>query len=144
MNRLQRFWAYGAAGVLSEVLTTSIKSPMRDKNYRLTAHTYLWMVPIYGSAAILFEPAHNALRSKPWWARGLAWTAGIFAVEAASGAAIKKVAGEVPWDYARPRGQMKEPVHYKGLVRPAYAPQWFLVGMAMEKLHDTLVPRESE
>lgn len=142
MNRLQRFWAYGAAGVLSEVLTTSLKSPSRDKNLRLSAHTYLWMVPIYGSAAVLFEPMHDALRSKPWWVRGMVWTAGIFAVEAASGAAIKKVTGEVPWDYARPRGQASVPTHYKGLVRPSYAPQWFAVGMAAEKLHDALVLRE--
>ena len=141
-SKWQRFWIYGAAGVLSEVVQTSLKAPMRDKNLRLTGHTYLWMFPIYGSAAALFEPAHDRLRNKPWWQRGLAWTGGIYAVEAASGTVIKKAIGEVPWDYARARGTRPVPVHVKGLVRPAYAPLWFAVGMGMEKLHDRLVPRD--
>lgn len=139
MNRWNRFWVYGAAGVLSEVVQTSLKAPMRDQNLRLTGHTYLWMFPIYGSAAVLFEPAHDRLRSRPWWQRGLAWTAGIYAVEAASGEAIRRVTGEVPWDYARARGTWPVPLHVRGLVRPAYAPLWFTVGLGLERLHDHLV-----
>lgn len=139
-SRWSRFWAYASAGVLSEVVQTSLKSPMRDKNLRLTGHTYLWMFPIYGSAAVLFEPAHDRLRTRPWWQRGLVWTAGIYAVEAASGAAIRRATGEVPWDYARPRGTRPVPRHILGLVRPAYAPTWFAVGLGLERLHDHLVP----
>jgi hypothetical protein len=44
----------------------------------------------------------------------------------------------VPWDYARPRGVKPEPTHLRGLVRPAYAPVWFAVGLGMERLHDLL------
>jgi hypothetical protein len=66
------------------------------------------------------------------------WTAGIYLVEAVSGEALRVATGEVPWDYSRPRGHKPEPTHWRGLVRPAYAPVWFAVGMGMERLHDLL------
>ena len=116
-----------------------MRSHGRDGDWRLSSHTYLWMLPVYGSAAFLFEPAHDRLRDRPRWQRGVAWTAGIFAVEAASGTAIRRLTGEVPWDYARPRGSKPVPRHLKGLVRPAYAPMWFAVGLGLERLHDRLV-----
>ena len=141
MRRAERFLAYGVAGWVFEVLFTGAKGPVRDRNWRLESHTYLWMLPVYGSAAYLFEPAHDALRSRPWRARGLAYTAGFFAVEAASGAAIARVTGEVPWDYGRPRGSRPVPRHWRGLVRPAYAPVWFAAGLAAERLHDRLASR---
>ncbi|MFL6238971.1 MAG: hypothetical protein ACJ735_05695 [Actinomycetes bacterium] len=138
MRRSTRFVLYGLAGCCSEIVTTGLRSHGRDGNWRLTGTTYLWMVPIYGSAAVLFEPAHDAVRRAgwPWWRRGLLWTAGIYAAEAASGAAIRHLTGEVPWDYGRPRGAKPEPVHWRGLVRPAYAPLWFGVGLGMEKLRN--------
>jgi hypothetical protein len=38
------------------------------------------------------------------------------------------------------------PKHWRGLVRPAYAPVWFAVGLGMERLHALLdrveVPRD--
>ena len=74
------------------------------------------MLPIYGSAALLFEPAHDAVRERPWWQRGAAYTAGFFAVEAASGELTRR-----------------------GLCRPAYAPLWFAVGLGAERLHDHMV-----
>jgi hypothetical protein len=139
-GRGQRFLAYGASGWLSEILTTGVRSHGRDGDWRLTSHTYLWMLPIYGSAAFLFEPAHDRLRDRPVWQRGAAWVAGIYAVEAASGTAIRALTGEVPWDYARPRGRKPVPRHWKGLVRPSYAPIWFAVGLGLERLHDRLDP----
>ena len=141
MTRARRFLAYGTAGWVFEVLFTGLKAPLRDGDKRLAAHTYLWMFPVYGSAAYLFEPAHDALRRRPWWQRGLAYTAGIYAVEAASGDAIRRATGEVPWDYARARGSRPVPVHWRGLVRPAYAPVWFAAGLGLERLHDRLTGR---
>jgi len=140
MSKPARFVAYGLAGWCSEILTTGLRSHGRDGDWRLTGHTYLWMLPIYGVAAVLFEPAHDAARAAgwPWWARGAAWTAGIYSVEAAGGELIRLGTGEVPWDYARPRGRKPVPRHFRGLVRPAYAPIWFAVGLGMERLHDLL------
>lgn len=138
MTRARRFLAYGAAGILFEVLFTGLKGPLRDGDKRLAGHTYLWMFPIYGSAAVLFEPAHAALRRRPWWQRGAAYAAGFYAVEATGGEAIRKLTGEVPWDYSRPRGRRPVPLHWRGVVRPAYAPVWFAAGLAAERLHDRL------
>lgn len=136
----QRFVLFGLAGWCSEIVTTGLRSHGRDGDWRLTGTTYLWMLPIYGLAAVAFEPAYDAARQAhwPWWGRGLAWTGGIYAVEAATGAAIRAITGEVPWDYSRPRGRKPEPAHWRGLVRPAYAPVWFTVGLGMERLHDLL------
>lgn len=140
LGKPQRFLIYGLAGWCSEIATTGLRSRGRDGNWRLTGTTYLWMLPIYGVAAVAFEPAHDAVRRAgwPWWQRALAWTAGIYAVEAASGELIRAVSGEVPWDYARPRGRKPVPAHVRGVVRPAYAPVWFAVGVGMERLHDLL------
>ena len=76
------------------------------------------------------------MRNRPVWQRAAMWTGGTFAVEALSGTAIKKVTGEVPWDYARARGNKPVPLHWKGLVRPSYAPLWAMVGLGLEQLHD--------
>lgn len=142
MRRVERAAVYAAAGLLAEVVQTAVKSIPRDGNWRLTGTTYLWMVPIYASAAWLFEPAHDALRNRPCWQRTGIWTAGIYAIEAVSGEAIRAVTGEVPWDYTRPRGRRTEPpVSWRGLVRPAYAPLWALTGLGLERLHDRLVAR---
>lgn len=140
MKRSQRFLAYGLAGWCSEIVTTGLRSHGRDGDWRLTGTTYLWMLPIYGVAAVLFEPAHAEARRRgvPWPVRAAVWTAGIFAVEAASGELVRAVTGEVPWDYSRPRGRKPVPRHWRGLVRPAYAPLWFAVGLGMEQLNHLL------
>lgn len=138
VKRAARAVVYGLAGMVSEVVTTGVRSHGREGNWRLTGTTYLWMAPIYGSAAYLLEPVHDRVRHWPWWRRGLLWTGGIYAAEAVSGTAVRKVIGEVPWDYARPRGLKPVPRHWRGLVRPAYAPVWFAVGLGAERLHDLL------
>jgi hypothetical protein len=140
LSKGRRFVVYGLAGWCSEILVTGLRSRGRDANWRLTGHTYLWMLPIYGVAAFAFEPADDAARAAdwPWWQRAAAWAGGIYAVEAASGEVLRAVTGEVPWDYTRPRGRKSAPLNWRGLVRPAYAPTWFVVGVGMERLHDLL------
>src|SRR4051794_32070362 len=100
LSRSQHFVAYGLAGWCSEVVVTAIRSRGRDANWRLTGTTYAWMLPIYGLAEVLFEPAYDEVlrRGWPWWKRGLLWTSGIYLVEAASGELLRQVTGEVPWD----------------------------------------------
>jgi hypothetical protein len=143
MRRLrgsERALIYGLAGWCSEVVSTGLRSRGRDQDWRLSSHTYLWMLPVYGVAAYLFEPAYAATKKAgtPWWGRAMLWTGGIYAVEAASGEAIRQLTGEVPWDYSRPRGVKPVPAHWRGLVRPSYAPVWFAVGLGMEKLDGLL------
>ena len=67
LSRSQRFLGYGLAGWCSEVVTTGLRSRGREGNWRLTGHTYLWMLPVYGVAAVAFEPAYAPV----WFAVGL-------------------------------------------------------------------------
>lgn len=140
LGRRANFAVYGLAGWCSEIVATGIRSRGRDRNWRLTGTTYLWMLPIYGGGALAFEPVLEALRSRgvPLPARAVVWTAAVYGLEAASGEVLRAVTGEVPWDYSRPRGGKGVPLHWRGLVRPAYAPVWALVGMGFEQLHDVL------
>src|SRR4051794_37669835 len=138
LSRGQRFLGYGLAGWCSEIFFTGLRRRGRDANLRLTGHTNLWMLPIYGIAAVAFEPADTAApkTAVPWGGRGPGGAAGIYAVEAGAGGVRRAVTGEVPWDSARRRGRKPAPANWRGLVRPAYAPIWFAVGVGMEQLHD--------
>jgi hypothetical protein len=93
------------------------------------------MFPIYGLLQPMFEPLHDALRDRPVAVRAAAYAAGIMATEYATGKVIRKLVGKAPWDYTYAK------VHIDGLVRPAYAPLWAAVGLAMEPVHDTLTGR---
>ncbi len=134
---LIRFVLYGLLGWAIEIVWTALSSTVSgaQRGWRLAGTTYLWMFPIYGLLAPLYEPMHDALREKPWPVRGAAYGAGIMAIEYATGAALRKTFGAAPWDYTYARR------HIHGLVRPDYFPYWAAVGLAMEKVHDTLTDR---
>jgi Putative ABC-transporter type IV len=146
---LSRFLLYGLIGWCAEILWTAAwdgatgtrpaehpgrRIPLsRRERLRLTGHTYLWMLPIYGGAALLFEPVHDAMRHLAWPLRGLLWTCAIFAVEAAAGLGLRRATGRCPWDYSYAR------LSVAGVIRLDYAPVWFAVGLGLERLHDLLL-----
>lgn len=92
------------------------------------------MFPIYGLAQPLFEPLHDRLAQKgaSTGARALAYGAGFLAVEYTTGAALRRLLGEAPWDYSEVRGNVD------GLIRPDYLPLWAAAGLALEHLRDSL------
>jgi hypothetical protein len=92
------------------------------------------MFPIYGLSAYLFEPMHNAVRSRPWWERAALYSVGIMGVEYLSGTAIRRLVGAVPWDYSG-HGRF---VVRGGATRLDYAPLWALAGLGLERLHDAM------
>ena len=92
------------------------------------------MLPVYGLAQPLFEPAHDALRARPLAVRAAAYAAGFSAVEYASGSVLRRLRGAAPWDYSHARWNLH------GLVRADYAPVWALAGLGFERLHDLLDP----
>ena len=130
-----RFAFYGLLGWSAEIVWTAATDlPRRQpRDWRLRGHTSLWMFPIYGLAAPLYEPAHDFLRSWPWVARGVLYLLGIWAVEYATGWLLRRLTGKCPWDYSHLRG------HVHGLVALEYAPVWFAFGLALEPVHDLLV-----
>lgn len=129
---LTRFLIYGALGWVVEIVWTGLGSLLR-RDPRLVATTYLWMFPIYGGGALLFERLYPVIADQPWPLRGLVWTAAIFALEYVSGWLIRRAVGRSPWDYSGAR------LSVDGLIRLDYAPAWFLLGLIFERAHLALV-----
>jgi uncharacterized membrane protein len=131
-----RFVIYGLLGWCGEIIWTALSEKVTgaQPGWRLPGTTYLWMFPIYGLIAPLYEPVHNLSRNWPWPARGLVYMLGFFAVEYLSGWLLRRLTGVCPWDYAA-----RTRWHIHGLIRLDYAPVWFAVGLALEPVHDFLV-----
>jgi uncharacterized membrane protein len=91
-------------------------------------------VPVYGLAQPLFEPLHDAVRSRPSVVRAAVYGAGILGVEYVTGRALRGLLGKAPWDYSSARTVVD------GLVRLDYLPLWGAFGLGLERLHDALVP----
>ncbi len=134
-SRAGRFAAYGALGWCLEIAFTSVHDYIRHRDTSLPARSSLWMFPIYGLLAYLYEPLHDRLRDRPWPVRGAAYGVGIMAIEYATGRALRGLVGKAPWDYTYAKR------HIDGLVRPDYFPYWAAVGLAMERVHDRLTGR---
>jgi len=130
-----RFIIYGMLGWCGEIIWTAtgekLSGQQRGWNFRGT--TYLWMFPLYGLIAPLYEPVHNALRAWAWPLRGVVYMLGFWAMEYLTGWLLKRVIGVCPWDYSHARW------HVHGFIRLDYGPVWFLVGLGLEPVHDLLV-----
>jgi hypothetical protein len=135
LRRRERAAVYALLGTVSEVVFTAIEGVLRPstRSARLEGHTYLWMPPIYGLCAVLYEPLHDRLRAVPAAQRAGAYAAGIIAVEYLSGRLIQRVAGVIPWDYT---GRSRFQLH--GATRFDYVPLWAAAGLALEPVDDAL------
>jgi uncharacterized membrane protein len=122
-------------GWSTEIAFTAVQNLIhRDtRDARLRGHTYLWMAPIYGLCAVLYEPLHDRVRERPVAQRAAAYAAGILAVEYATGRLIERIAGDIPWDYSG-RGRLV----IRGATRLDYAPLWAAAGLALEHVDDGL------
>lgn len=134
LRRWERALAYGVLGVAGEVAFTGARDSLLRKDSRLRGHSYLWMFPIYGVSALLFEPMHDLMRRRPVWERAAAYSVGIMGVECVAGMALRKGVGLVPWDYTG-HGRF---VVAGGATRLDYAPVWVVVGLALERVDDRL------
>ena len=121
---LIRFVIYGIMGWCIEIVWTAVSSTIdrSQPGWRLAGTTYLWMFPIYGLLAPLYEPLHDAIRSWPWSVRGLVYGLGFMAVEYVAGWLLRKLISVCPWDYA---GRCRWHLH--GLMRLDYGPLWGLI-----------------
>lgn len=126
----ERFIIYGLIGWGLEIFWTGLGSLGRG-DLNLGGHTFLWMLPIYGSAVFL-EPVHDRIRPWSWPVRGLFWASLILIFEYGAGWFLQQILGVCPWDYGRSQFALD------GLIRLDYAPVWFAVGLLFEQLHDRL------
>jgi hypothetical protein len=134
LRRWERALVYGVVGVASEVAFTGARGSVLRRSWKLEGHSYLWMLPIYGLSAFLFEPAHEAVRSKVWWQRAAVYSVGIMGVEYGVGMGLRRGVGLVPWDYSE-HSRWSLP---GGATRLDYAPLWGVAGLALERVHDVL------
>jgi len=132
---LIRFVFYGLLGWCAEVVFTALTESLPRRDWRLTGTTYLWMFPIYGLIAPLYEPLHDLLRSSPWALRAVVWSLGFTAVEYSTGYVIEILTGRCPWDYVAAGKRFA----INPYIRWDYFPLWAAVGLALEPVHDFAV-----
>ena len=121
-----RFAVYGALGWIIEVLWTGLGA-LKDKNYRLSSNTSLWMFFIYGMVVVL-EPFFQILAPFNFLIRGMIYATFILVGEFITGSLLKRV--EIcPWDYSMTK------YHVKGVVRLDYAPAWAVAGLFFEQVY---------
>jgi hypothetical protein len=130
-----RFVLYGLLGWCAEIVWTAATGFAAKRDPRLAGTTYLWMFPIYGLLAPLYEPLHDAVRGWPLLGRAALWAVGFSAVEWATGWAIARATGRCPWDYVAAGARFAANPY----VRWDYLPLWAAVGLALEPVHDLLV-----
>jgi hypothetical protein len=127
---LQKFFVYGCLGLLIEVLFTGVWS-LFHKNWKATSQTYLWMLPIYGAAALALEGVSEAL-PWPFYLKAFLYVPVIYGVEALSGWLLKKTIGSIPWDYKRSKWTPM------GLINLRYLPYWLVLSFAFDPISSTL------
>lgn len=116
----------GLCGWCMECFWTGLLAIKEHKDRKLKCRTSVWMFPIYGMAAFIM-PISKQLKSLNAFFRGVIYTFFIFTTEFLTGKLLKNH-NACPWDYSKAK------FNFQGLIRLDYAPVWFLVGLAYEKL----------
>jgi uncharacterized membrane protein len=130
---LIRFILYGLGGWCGEIIFTAMTESLPRRDWRLAGTSYLWMFPIYGLLAVLYEPAHDLIRTFPLLGRAVIWSFGFTAVELLTGWLIARFTGRCPWDYSGKRFAINP------YIRWDFFPVWAIIGLALEPVHDFLV-----
>jgi uncharacterized membrane protein len=130
---LIRFVLYGLGGWCGEIVFTALTDSLPRRDWRLVGTSYLWMFPIYGLLAILYEPAHELIREVPLLGRVVVWSIGFTVVEWLTGWLIARFTGRCPWDYSNKRFAINP------YIRWDFFPVWAIIGLALEPVHDFLV-----
>ena len=131
INKLMAFGVFACVGVTTEVVFTAlypIFSDSVDFSWSLSGNSYVWMIFIYGSASIAFPLGFKLISRWNVTIRALIYGLVILGVELLSGALLKSLLGECPWEY-------QEGWHYDGLIRFDYLPLWMVFGMMLEAIH---------
>jgi uncharacterized membrane protein len=131
---LHRFLIWGALGMLGEVIYTAIYDLIKKKDLTLTGKTYLWMFPIYGLIAVLYEPAFEQIRDLHWVLRAVIWSIGFTAIEWLTGLLLHRSIGKCPWDYQRAGAKLALGPY----IRADYFPLWAAIGLLLESLTVTV------
>jgi hypothetical protein len=132
IDKLIAFMLYGMLGVTIEVCYTAIVDLIEfwgpDMDLSLKGVSYIWMIPIYGSASFLFPLGYKLLKNWPRLLRYLSFGVGILIVELITGFVLEQSTGRCPWEY-------QTGWHLGGYIRLDYLPLWMLFGATLEEFH---------
>ncbi|MCB8919041.1 MAG: hypothetical protein H6666_14085 [Ardenticatenaceae bacterium] len=132
---LIRFILYGLGGWCGEVIFTALTESLPRRDWRLVGTTYLWMFPVYGLLAPLYEPVHELIRGVWLPGRVLIWSLGFTAIELLAGWLLARFTGRCPWDYVAAGKRWA----INPYIRWDFFPVWAIIGLALEPVHDFLV-----
>lgn len=123
------FFLLGCIGLSTEVFFTAARINMSSQeiNWALEGHSYVWMFPIYGSAAFLFPILMRLVKGFHFVLRLMAYAFGILTLEFGAGALLDAFTGSCPWEY-------KTGFHVMGYIRLDYFFFWALFGYVLEKI----------
>lgn len=130
-NRTLVSLLFGAAGITMEVAFTALTNYLRDRDAKLTGHSYLWMFPIYASTPFFLGKIYPRLSHLPVAARLGVYVPTLLAIEYCSGAVLRKTIGECPWE----KGYYETKWGIDGLTRLDYAPAWAVACHIFELLY---------
>jgi uncharacterized membrane protein len=128
---IKNFVKFATLGVTTEIVFTAsvaaIHSIKKDEkiNWSLMGFSYIWMIPIYGSAAFLAPLLLPHLEAFSLPLRMLIYGITILIVEYITGFVIRAITGRCPWHY-----ESKWSVH--NLIRLDFLPLWMLFGLVIE------------
>ncbi len=132
IDGLIAFMLFGMLGVTVEVCYTAIVDLLDTwgpgMELSLKGVSYIWMIPIYGSAAFLFPLGFKVVREWPRLLRYLIYGVAILIVEFITGFALEQMTGRCPWEY-------QTGWHIAGYIRLDYLPLWMLFGATLEEFH---------
>lgn len=123
------------AGITMEVFWTSIANYIKNKNPKLTGHTYLWMFLIYAIVPFIYILILKYFTDTNIFLKGLIYMTCFYLLEFFSGLLIRKIIGISPWNYESHKIKIfgkKYKSHFKGLVCLEFAPVWYLCGIIGE------------
>ncbi|EKD41922.1 MAG: putative membrane protein [uncultured bacterium] len=113
--------------VFSNLPQANIPDWRKCRDVRAVGYTFLWMLPIY-ALLCLVEPLVLVLAPFPFYVRGLIYALCVWVFEYVGGWLMKKISGQIPWDYSLSKTQ----IH--GLIRLDFLPYWFAFGLSAEWL----------
>jgi hypothetical protein len=129
-----RVAAYIAFGLVMEIIFTAasqiVDGKITDIDKQMMGTVSLWMIPIYASIVLLYEPIFYVMTYFDVWLpiRFIVWAVLISGVEACTGYAYDKFLNLRPWDYS----MCWDKVFRNGYTRYFFVPLWGIVGLILE------------
>ena len=137
MVMMKNFMIFGVLGWCAEILWTGFCSLLLG-DVSLTAKTYLWMFPIYGTAGLSLPLFLLFRKHCSLWQRVGFYVFAIFAAEFVTGWFLQAVTGACPWDYG------DRLFSVRGFIRLDYAPLWAILGLLFERAALFLAEKEAK